>query len=114
MIFKKGCNWISITGPFASYLVDRKKDILKRYKFSICGDELFLQTILWNSPFKSNIYNEEDEYEGCMRLIDWKRGGPYTWTIKDLPEILNSDKLFMRKLSWFESKELVEYIEKIL
>ena len=105
---------MSVTGDFASYLLARKENILKMYKYSICGDELFLQTILWNSPYKSNIYDMEDEYNSCMRLIDWKRGGPYIWTVQDLQEIMKSEKLFLRKLSWDKSKDLVEFLEKTL
>ncbi len=37
-----------------------------------------------NHPdFRAALYSEKDEYEGCMRLIDWKRGNPYVWTLAD-------------------------------
>ncbi len=67
----------------------------------MCGDEIFLQTILWNSPFKENIYRFNDEYRSNLREVDWKRGNPYVWgsSSEDFELLKNSDKLFARKFS---------------
>ena len=32
-----------------------------------------------------------------MRLIDWEKGGPYTWTIGDYEELSASEMMFARK-----------------
>lgn len=55
--------------------------------------------ILYNSPFRERFYNTEEEYEGCMRLVDFKRGNPYEWQMKDWDEIVASDKLIARKFT---------------
>ena len=97
--YKKGCNWCSITNDFCHYLLKQEKFIRKRYKFTFCADEIFIQSVIWNSQYKKNIYSIEDEYESCMREIDWKRGTPYTWsnTAKDIDLLKKSKKLFARK-----------------
>ena len=54
-----------------------------------------------------------DEYEGNMRLIDWDRGNPYVWKSEDIDEILQSNKLFARKLSSTESRNLINSLSEI-
>lgn len=106
---KKGCNWVSVTSDFVSYLLSRKKNILLMYKNAICPDELFIQTTIYNSPFRKNIYQTTDEYEGCMRLIDWTRGHPYVFNKDDIQLILNSNRLFARKFD-IKNLEIVDLI----
>ncbi len=101
--FMKGANWVSITNNCVKYLIENKKFIYKIYKFSFCADEIFLQTLLWNSDLKNNIYNINDEYKGCMRKICWKRGSPYIWRINDYDELISSPYIFARK---FDEKEI--------
>ena len=108
--FQKGSQWFSITHAFAQYLIQQKKWALKRFRYTLCPDEIFVQTVLWNSPFKEKIYNLQDELKGNMRLIDWKRGHPYVWKNEDLNELLHSPMLFARK---FTSQQL-DVIEGIL
>ena len=45
------------------------------------------------------MYHEEfdDDNHAIMRLIDWKRGSPYTFCEKDYMELKNTDMLFARK-----------------
>lgn len=107
--FKKGPQWISLTHDSCLLLLKYKDVVLKRYKYTLCPDEIFIQTILWNSSFKSNIYCFDDPNKGNMREIDWKRGNPYVWTEKDYEELISSDKLFARK---FNSNH-IELINKI-
>ena len=100
-ILKKGCNWCSLTNDFVAYLLKYKESILKQFKWTLCADEVFIQTILWNSRYRSSIYNYDsgDEYLMCMREIDWNRGGPYIWRNEDYDYLMNSNKFFARKFS---------------
>lgn len=108
--FQKGSQWFSITNDFCQYLLKEKAFVLKRFKYTLCPDEIFIQTVLWNSPFRKNIYRPEDEAAGNMRLIDWHRGGPYVWKKRDYDELVQSDKLFARKFS-SDQMELVNHLE---
>ena len=95
----KGCNWVSITGEFSRYLLSKKSEIERMFAHTMCADEIFLQTVLMNSPYKNNIYNIDNEYSSCLRKIDWVKGNPYVWTEMDYPELSDSDALFARKFS---------------
>lgn len=110
-IFKKGANWVSITHNLALGLVQNKTDILRTYRYSFGADEIFIQTFLENSELRNNRYlPDSSEYESCMRLIDWNRGCPYTWTLADLDELLSSERIFARKFS-VEHMDIVRAIE---
>lgn len=102
--FKKGFNWISITQNFCEYLLQYRSIVLSRLKYTLCPDEVFVQTILWNSSFRDNIYSNQTPSEGCMREIDWNRGSPYIWHNIDYEELINSNKLFARKFTSHDLK----------
>jgi len=98
--YKKGAEWFSITHGLCKDLVDEKNFILKHYKYTLVPDEIFLQSYVYNSDkYKNSLYNDKDEYLGCMRKIDWLRGRPYVWQLKDYEELVTSPYLFARKFS---------------
>ena len=105
---KKGMNWFSITGELAKYVLLQEKEIKKMYQYGLCVDELFLQTIVWNSPFKENITNN------TMRYIDWKRGNPYVFQEDDFKELMATDKLFARKFSYAKSPKIIDKLMNAL
>ena len=111
---KAGCNWFSITHEFASYVVNKNDWVKKYFKASLCGDELFLQTILFNSKFNKNTYLQGKGYESCMRLIDWERGDPYTFQNNDFDYLIKSKKLFARKFNYSTDSIVIDNIFNIL
>ena len=79
-----------------SYIVQFVKehpDLKKFYKRTFGADEMFLETILMNSPFKSSVSNES------MRYVDFSEGKkhPRNLTRDDLENLKKSGKLFARK-----------------
>lgn len=110
--FYKDSNWFSITYDFAKYIVEHENEINKRYKHTFCSDEIFLQSLIMNSPFKNNIYKflKEDKEEFAMRYIDWERGTPYTFKKEDYNILLNSNLIFARKFSEKIDQDIIELI----
>ena len=107
---RKGCNWWTITNDLAKSLLKEENRILRRYRFTLCSDEIFLQTfIIEHKKYVDNVYNIDNEYKSCMRLIDWKRGKPYVFKECDLDELINSKRFFARKFS--SSKVLDNFIK---
>lgn len=115
--FKKGFFWCSLPNDFVSYILQRKKEIIQRYQFTLCGDEIYIHTLLWNSPFRERIYNLNDPERGSLRKIDFlhgnNHGNPHVWTISDFDELISSDLLFARKFS-SQDMYVVREIEKSL
>lgn len=112
--FVTGANWFSITSEFTKYVISKEQEIEKIFKRTRSADEIFLQTILYNSKYKENLYFDkfDDNYIGCMRLIDWNRGNPYVWKSEDYEEIIKSNYMFARKFDINKDKNIINKIAK--
>lgn len=117
--YRYGSNWFSITDAFANYVISQEPLIRKQFRHTCCCDEIFLQTLCFNSPFKDNVYagTGYSEFEdGCLRHIDFNRGRPYTFRKGDIDELINlpDHVLFARKFDYREQPEIVDGIEAFL
>lgn len=112
--FHYGANWFSITHELASYVIDSEPWIGKTFSHSICGDELYLQTLAANSHFHSSLYLSKKD--GCLqnlRYVDWKRGDgkhPHMFEASDFEELIHSGCLFARKFDQETSPEIIRKI----
>ncbi len=109
-----GANWVSITDAFARYIVSQEAWVRKHFKYSLCADELLVQTLLVNSPFVNKVYEPKrcHNFNGnpCMRYIDWERGNPYVFTSADYKTLMNSDMLFARKFDDQKDADIIDHI----
>jgi len=108
-----GSNWIGITQQCLSYLikyVNNNPDFYDAFKNSVCGDELFFQTIIMNSSFSKSIIPS-----GIM-FVDWTDKGSHPRILQneDFDELLNISRsyLFARKFSI--SLDFQKYEDKFL
>ncbi len=108
--FMKGSQWVSITHEMVQLLQEKKEWVMNGLHHTFCPDEIFVQTICWNSPLRANIYNQIDDAKGCMRAIGWKTNQLAPWTMADYPFLMNSGALFARKFS----EQEFEVVERIL
>ncbi|HSW96464.1 MAG TPA: beta-1,6-N-acetylglucosaminyltransferase [Candidatus Saccharimonadales bacterium] len=63
-----GSTWWALTDKCIEYILQFIKDnpdFIHFYKYTLCSDEMFFQTILGNSPFKKNITN-------ALTYTDWE------------------------------------------
>jgi hypothetical protein len=93
LVFQKGTNWFSITHKLAQYVVSEAPQIRKGYKWTKCADEVFLHTLAWNSQFRDRIQSDS------KRMIDWKRGRPYTFRLEDFDTLMSSPCFWARKFN---------------
>ena len=113
--FKKGSQWVSVTEQMARYFVNHRDWIHSIFRNTFCCDELVMQTLAWNSPFRDKLFNTEDDGKGCMRLIGWRctpDGKQLTlqdWSAADFKQIKASPALFARK---FNGRD-VAFLDKI-
>ncbi len=106
---RKGANWVSITDDLVQYLLSQKKLIRKMFRHSFCADEIFLQTIVYNSEYYNHLISyKDDDNLAIKRYIDWKRGEPYTFSIDDFNELINSNCFFARKFSMSVDKKIID------
>lgn len=111
----KTSNWFSITGDCARYLVSKSRFIKRLTRHTTCADEMFLGTVIFNSPFAHQVYNPEQSWDGHMRYIDRINNvgsSPHTLVMADKDELDNTEMLFARKFDEDVDEDIIEYIYK--
>lgn len=113
-----GSQWFSITHAMAEYFLSRENWIQRHFRYTSVSDELVMQTVLYNSPFREKLYRKErdGDYSASARYIDWERGDPYTFRKEDFQTLLDSGRMFARKFSTRVDGEIIDklydYISK--
>lgn len=111
----KGSQWFSITKNYLNYIISKEKQIEEIYKYSYCGDELFIQTLVIGTEYEEKLYiPKKISDDRAMRFIDWERGRPYVFREADFEQLINSKMLFARKFSDKVDKRIVEKIYNYL
>lgn len=110
-IYRKGSNWFSINDDLVNFVLEKESLVMKKYKYTRCCDEIFLQTLVFNSKFYDTLKCYQDNNQSSiMRYIDWDRGQPYTFTKSDYDILINSGMLFARKFSSNVDKRIIDMI----
>ena len=105
----KGPNWFCISYECCKYILEYLENnrwYEEAFKGSLCGDEVFFQTIIMNSKFKDRIYkiNQVDDNHMALRYIDWKSGPDFPRILDEtdfgrIKQLENSDCIFARKFN---------------
>jgi hypothetical protein len=102
-----GWNWVNLNRAAMSYLLKFLKEkpaFQKSFKYTYCADEIWLQTVLLNSPL--NISNNN------MRYTSWEEHAfhPKTFVTSDIDDLKNSPDLFARKFDSEVDKEIIDMV----
>lgn len=111
----KTSNWFSITGDCAKYIVSQSRFIKRLTRHTTCADEMFLGTVIFNSPFADQVYNPEQSWDGHMRYIDRINNvgsSPHTLVMADKDILDSTEMLFARKFDEDVDEDIIEYIYK--
>lgn len=93
--FFKASNWLSLPHEAVRYLLSRKSEILKTYRYSFCGDEYFVPSELMSSPqWKERIVSDD-----AYLKHDIGRSNAETLRLEDFPALRQSGYLFARKFA---------------
>ena len=108
-----GSSWVALAGDAARYVVrfvDDNPDVVRFFRKTLIPDELFVQTVLLNSPLRDRVVNEEVHY------VDWSANetSPKTLTAEDFPALAASDKLLARKFDVKQDAEVLDMIDREL
>jgi len=108
-----GSAWWTLSLDCVKYCVEyeRQHPALRRFfKLTWGADEFIFQTILMNSSYKTKItgYN--------LHYIDWSAGKehPKVLTLEDKTALIQSDKLFARKMDIGLSASLMNEIDQLV
>ena len=104
--FRFASQWFSITDALARYVLSREEWLERVFRHTNTCDEIFLATLVWNSPFRERLYVKEpvDVHivnESNMRFIDWTRGDsirhPWTFRSDDWDLLMSVPHFWARK-----------------
>lgn len=118
---KFGSNWFSITHALAAYVIEKEKWLLDIFRHTNNCDELFLSTLVWNSPFREELYMqaESDHTESnmsFMRFIDWTRPGcvrhPWVFRKEDFDTLMKVPHLWARKFDEKIDAEIIDLVAR--
>jgi hypothetical protein len=107
-----GWNWFCLPKKFVDYILQYITDhpkLMPYFSYSLCSDEIFFQTIIMNSPLRSEVVNEYKRY------IDWEKKGnphPKILTSEDFPKIRDSGMWFARKFDMNVDSKILDMIDK--
>ena len=99
IIFKKGIVYWSITQNAVDYILAKMDEIKKIYANSFCADELFVQTILYNSEFKGKIFDLKNDFSGSLRTAK----PPQSWesnAVKNMVQNTRDNSLTVEDVDW--------------
>lgn len=90
--FFKTDNWVSLTEESRRYLVENKDRILKKYRWSFCGDEYFAA---------SELKAREFPIHDCQKLlyVEFQYDTPKSFPLADYPELQKTGFWWARKFS---------------
>lgn len=106
--FVKASNWVSLTGDAVEYLLSINKQVLKKYRFTRCGDEFFVPSELTNSSKNWNLC-----FEPRLLMHEIAVANAGTFSLADFGSLIDSGCLFARKFS-SSNMDLVDKIIKTL
>lgn len=110
---KKGSQWCSVTHNFVEYVLQNENQIFRAFNHTYCPDELFIQTLCWNSDFKKRIFDLNDEFEGCKRYIKWENSILKPLSLHDVDDMVVSLRWFARKFSSENMDVVFETLKRI-
>ena len=116
IVFKKGTNWFSITDELARFVLSKKNWIRNTFRYTFCCDEIFLQTIIFNSKFKDKLYwnKFDNNCKAIMRFIDWDRGCHYTFRENDYNQLISSEFLWARKFNMNTDNSIIVKLKEVI
>lgn len=103
--------WMTLTMDAVRYMLDylnNHTEVVRFFKLTWAPDEIIFQTILYNSPFRSSLVNDN------LRYIDWSKGqaSPKVLKEEDLDRMLASGKLFARKFDLAQFPGVIEKLDR--
>lgn len=110
---KKSSQWCSVTHNFVEYVLQKENQIFRAFNHTYCPDELFIQTLCWNSDFKKRIFDLNDEFEGCKRYIKWENSILKPLSLHDVDDMVVSLRWFARKFSSENMDVVFETLKRI-
>lgn len=125
---KKGAAWMSFTYECLAYIVtflNENEDFFNSFQDVMCPDEILFPTIVWNSPFRHQIFNTKPSALSStnnLRSTRWVMKGndifdmPNTMLYTEIHRkfLIHSNAFIARKFDIEKDRDMVDYVRKFL
>lgn len=103
--------WFTIPTECAAYIlkfVAENKKIVRLFKYMWAPDEMMFQSILYNSPYRTTITNDN------LRFADWsgQQPSPRVLTMADAERLTTSGNLYARKFDITVDSEILDLLDR--
>lgn len=92
--FYKANNWVSLSEEAIEILLNKQKEVMKVFRYSFCGDEYFVPTVLMGTPLKDRLI--KDKY---YLKVEMKKANPRFFSLDDYEMLISCGSKFARKFS---------------
>ena len=109
-----GSTYWSLSRECLEYVLEftqKNKWVLNRFKYTLCAEEFYFQTLIMNSNFAPKVVNDN------LRHIDWvARNGnnPAVLDETDFEKLEETNAVFARKFDYPQSIGLLNKIKKLI
>lgn len=104
---------MSITNEVVDTIVKARKSISRQYKWTYCGDEVYLLSTIWNDlKLRDSLAPQGNLYYVQWEQVTRRDRSPRALTMQDYAAIQSSDLLFGRKIRFPQSTDLVIALNK--
>jgi len=104
--------WFSLTHACIKYILSQETWITHTFRGTSSTDEIFIPTIVMNSPFRDRLYTGDGIRN--LRFIDWSRGEssrhPWTFRAEDWDLLMSTPYFWARK---FDERVDAEIIDRL-
>jgi hypothetical protein len=121
---KKGSQWTTLTLDCIKYIVefsDTNSEFFETFQESMCPDELYIQTIIWFSKYRSKIFNVTHgrlDSVSNLRRVNWNprltnpSDMPHTYTYKKYYQnfLTNTEAFIARKFNYTVDEKIIKYV----
>ena len=104
--------WMTLYRNHVRFIIEQAisdRKLIRFFKYSWAPDEFFFQSILYNSPYRDELINDN------LRHIVWEEGkaSPKTMTPQDIPTLMQSGKFFARKFDEARYPEVLDELDHL-
>lgn len=109
-----GSTYWSLSRECLEYVLEftkKNKFVLNRFKYTLCAEEFYFQTVIMNSIFADKVANDN------LRHIDWvARNGnnPAILDETDYEKLIQTNAVFARKFEYPQSTGLINKIKSFV
>lgn len=112
--FYKGSQWFVFPYEVAKYIIDFLENnpwYYNYFKNTLVPDESFFQTLLLNSPYRTNIVNDNQYFFKWGETLS-ERNSPQNLKYEDITLIEESSKFFARKFDGMVDQSVIDYFSE--